>query len=102
MLVMRVAWIVAAFCAGCAVLPNAERDAVVRHAALQDAYLVAHGMAASYAQSTDAKPDVVLQLARLDLRAAAAMRDHDTDATAEAVAALTAFAASQSNEQPVQ
>ncbi len=99
---MRVAIIIAAFCVGCAVLPGYERDASLRTAALQDAYLVAHGMAASYAQSPNANPDVVLQLARLDLRAAAAMRDHDSDATEQAVAALTAFAARQSDEGPVQ
>ena len=99
---MRVAIIIAAFCAGCAMLPGYERDAAMRPAALLDAYLVAHGMAASYAQSPYANPDVVLQLARLDLRAAAAMRDHDSDATEQAVAALTAFAARQSDEGPVQ
>ena len=99
---MRVGIIIAAFCVGCAVLPSYERDASLRTAALQDAYLVAHGMAASYAQSPNANPDVVLQLARLDLRAAAAMRDHDSDATEQAVAALTAFAARQSDAGPVQ
>jgi len=62
-------------------------------AALQDAYLVAHGMAASYVERPDANPDVVQQLVVLDARAAQAMRSQDNAATAMAVAALTTLAA---------
>jgi hypothetical protein len=86
----------------CAVSPEQQEDAARRPQALLDAYLIAHGMAASYAESPDAKPAVVVQLAKLDMRAAQSVRalakpyDADMDATASAVAALTDYAARQS------
>ncbi len=72
--------------------------------ALVDAYLIAHGMAAGYAQGPQADPAVVEQLARLDSRAAQAVRSlarapGNLSATAEAVAALTDYAARQSATQ---
>ena len=100
---MRLAPAIGALCivvAGCAISPEEQDDAQRRPQALVDAYLVAHGMAMSYAKSPNAKPDVVLQLARLDMRAAASVRaltrSTDMAATASAVAALTDFAARQS------
>jgi hypothetical protein len=66
------------------------------------ALLIAHGMATSYAQSDEARPDVVMQLRTLDLRAAQSIRDltranpGEVEATVDAVAALTNYAARQS------
>jgi len=68
-----------------------------------DAYAIAHGMAATYAHSRRADPVVVVQLARLDLRAAEALRSlegaspgfEQERATADAIAALTEYAARQ-------
>ena len=79
---------------GCALSPDAREDAALRPAAMVDAYLMAHGMAAAYANSPDANPDVVLQLARLDVKAQMAVRTQD-GATA-AITALTNYAARQS------
>ncbi|GEM_PF-2991356 len=100
---MRLAPAIAVLCmfaAGCTISPEEQDDAQRRPQALVDAYEVAHGMATSYADSPNAKPEVVLQLARLDMRAAASVRalNRSTDmaATASAVAALTDFAARQS------
>jgi hypothetical protein len=68
---------------------------------LLDAYLIAHGMATSYAESPNANPAVVEQLRRLDLRAQKSLQAlgarGDMDATANAVAALTDYAARQSD-----
>ena len=97
---MRLALMATVFCTGCALSPDAQETAALRPVALLDAYLVAHGMAASYASSPSADPGVVLQLARLDLQAAAAVRTRNQDATARAVAALTAYAASQTAANP--
>ena len=96
---------VAAICAvlaGCAFSPVDPAAVAQRPMALVDAYLIAHGMAASYVETPDADPAVVLQLERLDRRAADAIRllaqrrGADIDATAQAVAALTNYAARQS------
>jgi hypothetical protein len=90
-----------ALLAGCALSADPAATAE-RPMALMDAYLIAHGMAASYAGMPDADPAVVEQLARLDMRAEAAVqsmarrRHADLAATAQAVAALTDYAARQS------
>ena len=71
--------------------------------AVRDAYAIAHGMAFSYAGSDDADPGIVAQLVRLDARAIQAVHSMDraptgsaqARETAEAVAALTEFAARQ-------
>jgi hypothetical protein len=91
---MRIALALGVFCVGCALLPLRE-NSQMREASLHDAYLVAHGMATSYVERPDANPSVVQQLEVLDNRAAAAMRTDDSTATAEAVAALTTYAARQ-------
>jgi hypothetical protein len=89
--------------AGCAASPWNQQQASRRPDALLDAYLIAHGMAASYAESPEARPAVVLQLRTLDIKAAEAIRTlaqtqtADMAATAEAVAALTDYAARQSS-----
>ena len=93
---MRIILLLSLFCAGCALTPSEREDAALRPAALVDAYLVAHGMAFSYASSPDASPEVVLQLARLDLQAQKAVRAQDSGASADAIAALTNYAARQS------
>jgi hypothetical protein len=64
----------AALIAACSL--GAEDDRLVYRdpGALQDAYLIAHGMAASYAESAEADPTVVAQLARLDAKASDAIR----------------------------
>jgi hypothetical protein len=86
----------------CTALPEGQAATGHRPQALLDAYLVAHGMAASYVESPDANPAVVEQLRTLDMRAAAALRSlgrpsgADMATTANAVAALTNFAAAQS------
>jgi len=101
---MRVSLPILLGCAGlaaCAASPWAQEDAARRPEALLDAYLIAHGMAASYAQSAEAKPAVVQQLRNLDMKAAQSIRDltqastANVAATAEAVAALTDYAAHQ-------
>jgi hypothetical protein len=99
------AWaIVAIGCAalnGCAGAPWQREAEDHRPEALLDAYLIAHGMAASYAESPGARPPVVLQLRTLDMKAAQSIRelarpyDANVEATAEAVAALTDYAARQ-------
>ncbi len=91
---MRIALALGVFCVGCALLPLRENPAM-REAALHDAYLVAHGMVTSYVERPDANPSVVQQLEVLDNRAEAASRTDDSTATAEAVAALTTYAARQ-------
>ena len=71
--------------------------------AVRDAYAIAHGMAFSYAGSDDAEPAVVAELVRLDARALDAVRLMERSPqgaaqareTADAVAALTDFAARQ-------
>lgn len=73
--------------------------------AVRDAYAIAHGMAFSYAGSDDAEPAVVAQLVRLDARALEAVRSMERSPqgaaqareTADAVAALTEFAARQTS-----
>ncbi len=93
---------VGALVSACAIGPDDQAETAHRPQALLDAYLIAHGMAAGYAESPNANPAVVLQLARLDMRAAASVRalarprNADIDATANAVAALTDYAARQS------
>lgn len=83
--VMRCWVLLGVICAGCAIRsPSADP------AALQDAYLIAHGMAASYVERPDANPAKVQQLVLIDSRATAAMRAQDGAAVAAAVAALTA------------
>ena len=96
---MRIALAVAVFCVGCALLPL-RPDAANHEAALHDAYLVAHGMATSYVEQPDANSAVVQQLEVLDARAAAAMRNEDSTAEAEAVAALTTLAARRVQQEP--
>ena len=78
---------------GCA-LQSAPEPASVR-----DTYLVAHGMASSYARRPDADPAVVQQLAILDERAAIAVQGQDNAAMANTVAALTSFAARQTSSE---
>ncbi len=73
--------------------------------AVRDAYAIAHGMAFSYAGSDDAEPAVVAELVRLDARALEAVRSMERSPqgaaqareTADAVAALTDFAARQTS-----
>jgi hypothetical protein len=91
-----------AILAACAASPWQHDAADHRPEALLDAYLIAHGMAASYAESPGARPAVVLQLRALDMSAQRSIRHLATpypsnvEATAEAVAALTDYAARQS------
>ncbi len=88
----------------CAASPWEQEMAARRPEALLDAYQIAHGMAASYAESPGARPTVVLQLRTLDMKAQNSLRELATpypanvEATAEAVAALTDYAARQSAE----
>jgi hypothetical protein len=76
-----------------------------RPEALLDAYLIAHGMATSYAESPGARREVVQQLQTLDMNAQRSIRGlampypANMEATAEAVAALTDYAARQSAQQ---
>ena len=91
---MRITLLACLLCASCALTPSAKEDAALRPVALLDAYLIAHGMAASYASSPDANPDVVLTLARLDIKAQLAVRRQD--GATDAIAALTDYAARQS------
>jgi hypothetical protein len=91
-----------AILAACAASPWQHEASDHRPEALLDAYLIAHGMAASYAESPGARPSVVLQLRTLDMNAQRSIRHLATpypsnvEATAEAVAALTDYAARQS------
>jgi hypothetical protein len=86
----------------CAASPWQRAAADHRPEALLDAYLIAHGMARSYSESPGARPSVVQQLRTLDtnaqhsIRALANPYPSNVEATAEAVAALTNFAARQS------
>ena len=72
--------------------------------AVFDAYLIAHGMVKSYDERADADPAISQQLATLDARARGALlalgqgADPDTDASARAVAALTEYAARQTEQ----
>ncbi len=84
--------------------PAAESD---NPAALRDAYVIAHGMAISYATSGRASSAVVAQLARLDARAAQAVvsmqrmpSDSDQEQASAAVSAFAAFAARQAVGTP--
>jgi hypothetical protein len=89
--------------ASCAVGPD-DRGARTPMALL-DAYLVAHGMAASVVEDPDADPAVKAQLEELDNKARDAVRRltgsgegfADEDATARAVSALTDYAARQTS-----
>ncbi len=93
-----------ALLAGCAASPW-QSGATHQPEALLDAYLIAHGMATSYAQSDEARADVVMQLRSLDYKAAQSIRNlgrarsGNVEATVEAVAALTDYAARQSSQQ---
>ena len=76
-------------------------------AAVRDAYVVAHGMAISYATSRRASPAVVEQLARLDARAAQAVvslqrmpSDSGQEQADAAVSAFAGFAAHQVSATP--
>jgi hypothetical protein len=87
-----------AIAAACALVP--QRSADQSPLAIMDAYLIAHGMVESYADQPDADPAVTAELARLDQKAAAAIRDlrgggGGEDASERAVAALSDYAASQ-------
>jgi len=98
---MRACALAAVLClAACA----EEAEAPAREPmALVDAYLIAHGMAQTYAESDSADPAVVGELVKLDRKAADAIRSltrvrtGDEAATAAAVAALTGFAARQAS-----
>lgn len=85
---------------GCAASGQAETSP--QPMALVDAYLIAHGMATSYAESETAAPAVVNQLARLDRKAAQAVQSMsqvqtgNEAATAAAISALAGYAARQS------
>ncbi len=98
---MRIALLTAAACAGLAACDaGGGVTQVSRPQVLLDSYLIAHGMATSYAENPDANLAVVQELARLDHRAsdavrALAHRGGDVSGTAEAVAALTDYAARQ-------
>ncbi len=99
---MRIALLTAAAaCAGMAACDlSGGMGQVSRPQVLLDSYLIAHGMATSYAENPDANLAVVQELARLDHRAAEAVRalahqGGDLSGTAEAVAALTDYAARQ-------
>jgi hypothetical protein len=91
-----------ALLAACAASPWQREEFSHRPEALLDAYLIAHGMATSYAQSDEARAEVVMQLRNLDIKAAQSIRNlghaypANVRATVEAVAALTDFAARQS------
>jgi hypothetical protein len=97
---LGLAWLCLAVSA-CAFMPGD----MTRHdpRAISDAYLIAHGMAISYDERQDADPDVTVELGKLDMRARRAlvamvqMPDHDPDETARAVAALSNYAALQTN-----
>ncbi len=101
---MRIALTIAAACAvlaACA-LTDGGADQPTAPLVLLDSYLIAHGMATSYANNPDADIAVVQELARLDGRAAEAVRalgqrrGGDVGETSQAIAALTNYAARQS------
>lgn len=101
---MRASLLVCALACGavsaCSSVAAGSDEAVRQPTAILDAYAIAHGMAASYAQSANADPAVVRQLRRLDRRALAAVETLGPDissqrASAAAVAALTDYAARQ-------
>jgi hypothetical protein len=95
--------VLCAVAAACALLPRSSSDQ--SPLAIMDAYLIAHGMAQSYGEQPDADPAVLAELARLDQRAAQAIRGlgraqgGSEDESAHAVAALTNYAASQTSLQ---
>ena len=98
---MRLLALAALFCvSACAEVAEAPAPEPM---SLVDAYLIAHGMAQTYAESDSADPAVVGELARLDRKAADAIRSltrvrsGNEAATAAAVAALTGFAARQAS-----
>ncbi len=85
----------------CSMVPEEETGR--QPLAILDAYLIAHGMAASYVEDPDADPAVKAQLVTLDIKARDAVRTltrsgqgfADAAATARAVSALTDYAARQ-------
>ncbi len=85
----------------CAVAPSGSRHSA---RAIYDAYLIAKGMVISYDERPDADPAISQQLATLDMRASQALvglsqgPDSDPEATAAAVAALSDYAAQQTNQ----
>lgn len=87
--------------ASCSVLR--DEDSAQQPQALLDAYLIAHGMAASTVEDPDVDPAVKAQLVRLDARARQAVRAlarngsgaGDEEETAKAVSELTDYAARQ-------
>jgi hypothetical protein len=87
--------------AACALVPNTGRHSA---RAIFDAYLIAHGMVKSYDERPDADPVIAQQLATLDVQASRALiglapgPNSDPEATARAVAALTDYAAQQTNQ----
>jgi hypothetical protein len=93
--------LIAGALAGCALMPGLQD----RHnpMAIYDAYLIAHGMALCYDSQPNADPAVTIELAKLDMRARRALVDlarapnGDPDETARAVAALSDYAARQTN-----
>ena len=91
--------ILCAVAAACALMPQQSTDQ--SPLAIMDAYLIAHGMVESYGNQPDADPAVAAELARLDHRAAIAIRQMDRtgagDEPARAVAALSDYAASQTS-----
>ena len=101
---MRIALRIAAACAGLAgcALADSGVDQSTAPLVLLDSYLIAHGMAATYANNPDANIAVVQELARLDGRAADAVRalaqrhGGNLAETSQAIAALTDYAARQS------
>ena len=101
---MRIALSIAAACAALAActLGDSGADQSTAPLVLLDSYLIAHGMATSYANNPDANITVVQELARLDRRAANAVRalaqrrGGNLAETSQAIAALTDYAARQS------
>ncbi len=99
---MRIAPIVA--CAGLAACTwaGSGADQPAPPLVLLDSYLIAHGMATSYAENPDADIAVIQELARLDGRAADAVRalaqrrGGNVAQTSQAIAALIEYAARQS------
>ncbi len=100
---MRLAVIagLSALAASCTMAP--EDGSGRQPLAILDAYLIAHGMTASYVENPDADPAVKAQLITLDIKARDAVRTlthsgegfADRDATVRAVSALTDYAARQ-------
>ena len=102
---MRFALLTAAVCllGSCAPMGDGE-DTAYRPQVILDSYMIAHGMAASYVQNANASPTVVQELFRLDQRAALAVhalaqrQGADPSESANAVAALAGYAASQTTD----